>query len=100
MIVRAGLALFAVGLAVTLALVGGPRRVPSVEFDINTLTYGCLAILVGAQVMLFGAFAQIYGEREGISRATGIGRWAHRLNLENCMAVGLLLVLAGVAGSL
>lgn len=94
-----GLTLFGLGLAVTLALVSGPKQVGSIVFDVNTLIYGCFAMLVGAQVTMFGGFAQLYGEREGIRPDTRVGGWLRRLNLENCMAVGLLLVLAGAAGS-
>jgi len=47
-------------------LLPGPRRVGGVGFDIHTLFYASLAVVVGFQSMLFWVFARIYGAREGI----------------------------------
>lgn len=61
-----GCLLFLLGLAVMVWLLPGPRRVGGIGFDIHTLFYASLAVVVGFQSMLFWVFARIYGAREGI----------------------------------
>ena len=48
---------------------------------------------------MFGAFALIYGHNEGITSARQSDRWIRLVRLETCTAVGVLLVLIGLAGS-
>src|SRR5712691_10931596 len=61
-----GCLLFLIGLAATAWLLPGPRRIGAVTFDIHTLFYASLAVVVGCQSMLFWVFTRIYGAREGI----------------------------------
>jgi glycosyltransferase involved in cell wall biosynthesis len=61
-----GYLLFLVGLAAMAWLLPGPQQVGSVAFDIHTLFYASLAVVVGFQSMLFWVFTRIYGAREGI----------------------------------
>jgi glycosyltransferase involved in cell wall biosynthesis len=61
-----GSCLFMVGLAAMVGLLPQPRSVGSVTFDIHTLFYSSLAVVVGFQCMLFWLFVRIYGAREGI----------------------------------
>jgi hypothetical protein len=94
-----GTVLAALGLVGTAALSLGPVRVGSVALDINALVYACLALLVGVQLVLFGGFAEIYGWHEGIARHRQVARWTRVLRLERCVAVGLLLMVAGAVGT-
>ncbi len=94
-----GAILFVLGLIGTSILTVGPLRVAGVGFDINTLVYTCLAMLVGTQLLMFGAFALIYGHNEGITSERQSDRWIRLIRLETCTAVGVLLVLIGLAGS-
>ena len=61
-----GLLMFGTGLIANLWLLPAPRTVAGVTFDIHTLLYASLLLVVGAQSMLFWIFAKIYGMREGI----------------------------------
>jgi glycosyltransferase involved in cell wall biosynthesis len=61
-----GCVLFLIGLAAMAWLLPAPRRIGTVTFDIHTLFYASLAVVVGFQSMLFWMFARIYGAREGI----------------------------------
>jgi glycosyltransferase involved in cell wall biosynthesis len=61
-----GIALFLTGLSMLAWLLPAPRHLGSVGFDIHTLFYASLAVVVGFQSMLFWMFARIYGAREGI----------------------------------
>jgi glycosyltransferase involved in cell wall biosynthesis len=95
-----GAIMFVLGLIGTSILTVGPLRVAGVGFDINTLVYTCLAMLVGTQLLMFGAFSLIYGHNEGITSERQSDRWIRLIRLETCTAVGVLLVLVGLAGTI
>ncbi|MER7001489.1 glycosyltransferase family 2 protein [Dactylosporangium sp. NPDC000555] len=87
------------GLIATVLLAIGPVRIGSTEFDINALVYACLAVIIGTQLALFGGFAQLYGRDVGLVTDRQVGRWARMLRLETCAAVGIVLILGGLAGT-
>jgi hypothetical protein len=87
------------GLIGTVALMFGPVRLGSVQFDLITMVYCCLAVLVGAQLVLLGGFAEMYGRHERIIEHARLARWAKVLRLETCAAVGLTLIVVGLAGT-
>ncbi len=99
-LVQPGIVLSALGLIATVALAIGPVNVGSIGFDINALAYSCLAVLVGAQLVLFGAFAEVYGRFEGIVPESRHANWSRWLKLEVCAAIGLVLILGGVVGTI
>jgi hypothetical protein len=99
-LITPGLVTFFLGLTSAALLVGGPRHLGSITFDVNTLVYACLAVLVGAQVFLLGALAVIYGISEGITRHRNAVFWTKLLRLEVCMGIGVALMLLGAFGSL
>jgi hypothetical protein len=94
-----GLALLLVGIAGTVALATGARQVGTVQFDINALVYACLAVLVGAQLVLFGGLAQLYGHFEGIVPIRP-ERWVRWLTFERCILIGLVLTALGLVGTI
>ena len=61
-----GCSVFLTGIAAMLWLLPKPRSIGPVGFDIHTLFYASLAVVVGFQCMMFWMFARIYGAREGI----------------------------------
>ncbi|MEJ3749903.1 glycosyltransferase family 2 protein [Actinomycetes bacterium KLBMP 9797] len=95
-----GAIMFVLGLIGTGILTIGPLRVAGVGFDINTLVYTCLAMLVGTQLWLFGVFALIYGHNEGITNNRQADRWTRLIRFETCAAAGIVLILVGLAGSI
>ncbi|MEV4757242.1 glycosyltransferase family 2 protein [Micromonospora sp. NPDC049559] len=99
-LINPGLIFFVLGLLGTAALSFGPIRIGSVGFDISTMVYTCLAMLVGAQLLLFGVFALIYGHTEGITNQKQVAWWARLVRFETCTAGGLILILLGLAGSI
>jgi hypothetical protein len=98
-LIAPGAMTLALGLLGTLALAFGPVKIGDVQFDLNTMIYCCIAILVGAQLVILGGFAEIYGRHERIVRHIRLARWAKILRLETCATVGLVLVLLGVVGA-
>jgi glycosyltransferase involved in cell wall biosynthesis len=53
-----GLALMAIGLVATIALLPGELRIFGIGFDVHTLVYASAMIVVGYQAMLFAVFAR------------------------------------------
>ena len=98
-VVRPGAVVFTIGLLATIILARGPLHLAGVTLDINVLVYACLAVIVGAQMLLVGGFAEIYGRVEGITRAARLHRWTRLLTFERCVVSGLVLILVGLAGA-
>lgn len=88
------------GLLGTALLVTGERHAFGVSFDVGALVYSCLAVLVGAQLLIFGGFARLYGVQEGITREDKHARWTRWLSFERCVTAGLLVGLAGLVDTL
>jgi hypothetical protein len=94
-----GLILSGIGLVGTLVLTFTQIKIGSIGLDVNAMIYATLALIVGAQLVLFGGFAEIYGWHEGIVRNHHVARWTRILRLERCVAVGLTLIIAGLIGT-
>jgi hypothetical protein len=94
-----GILLVLLGVAGTAALVPGPQTAGRISFDVSALVYACLAVLVGAQLFLFGGFARLYGIQEGITGAQTHASWRRLFRLETCVAVGLGLLGVGTMGT-
>lgn len=91
-----GIALFALGIMLNVFLLPGPRRIGSVVFDIHTLLFGAMAILIGFQSVVFATFTKIFAISEGLlpedPRLTRMFRY---ITLEVGLILGILLILAG-----
>jgi hypothetical protein len=96
-----GVALLAVGVAGMLFLVPGQRTIGSVTFDVSTLLYAGLAIVVGLQSVYFFLTARWFGISEGLLPDNPrFRRLMSALTLEVGVIVGLALLLAGLGLSL
>ena len=96
-----GVALVAIGLIGLAVLLPGPVQIGSVELDIHALLYAHLALVVGVNAVLLAVFARIYAVSAGLlSESDGLTRWLQRLSLERVLVAGILLIVAGVAGSI
>ena len=95
-----GLALMAAGAAVVGWLLPGPRRALGVTFDVQTLLYGAMAIVVGFQAVLFSYLARVYAVTHGLlPEDPALTRLFRVATLETGLAAGALLLLIGAAGS-
>ncbi len=94
-----GLIFTILGLAGIGWLLPAERQIGSVSFDSNALVYACLSVLVGVQLMLFGGFARLYGVQEGITNEDHHAWWSRILRFEVCVAAGLILIAAGIGGT-
>lgn len=93
-----GVLLFALGLFITTWLLGGPRSIGSLTFDINSMLLAGSAALVGYQLVVFAVFTKIFVISEGLHPPrTHLYKSIFRgLTLEAGLLVGLLLIAAGI----
>jgi len=96
-----GLSLIGIGLALVLWLLPGPQAVGRVVFDIHTMFFGMLFVLLGGQVISTGLFAKVFSYSERFDQhAHSLERALKRVTLEQGLIVGALLTLLGFAGDL
>src|SRR5713101_1855831 len=95
-----GSLLVALGLALVLWLLPGPRAVtPGVTLDIHTMIFGVIFTLLGAQILSIGAFAKVFSYAERFDRGTvSLQRILRRITLESGLLLGGALFLAGFVG--
>jgi glycosyltransferase involved in cell wall biosynthesis len=97
-----GLFLFVVGLAGMAWLIPSNRSIGGVGFDVSTLLYFALAVILGLQAIFFFLTARWFGISEGLlPEDPRIRRIVERpRRLEWALLIGLLLVAGGVGLSL
>ena len=96
-----GLLLMGVGLGLGGWLLPAPRTIGGVELDVHTLLYTAMAVVIGFQAVLFAVFAKVFVIREGLLPPDRrLNRLFDVITLEVGLMVGLLLLLAGVGGTL
>ncbi len=96
-----GLLVMLAGLGTGLWLLPQPRTVAGVVFDIQTLLYAGLSVILGFQAVVFAVFTKVFVINEGLmpedARLTRVFR---RVTLETGLITGLVLVLAGLGGTI
>ena len=96
-----GALLMIVGLLVALWLLPGPRVVGGVTFDVHTLLYAAMAVIIGFQAIVFAMFTKVFAISEGLlPEDTRLDKVMDYITLEVGLIVGLVLVLLGLAGSI
>jgi len=90
-----------IGLVLGAWLFPGPRVVGGVAFDVHTLLYAALAVLVGFQGIAFAAFTRIFAVTEGLlpPESPRFNKLLRFVNLEVGLIVGVVLVIFGLTGS-
>jgi glycosyltransferase involved in cell wall biosynthesis len=96
-----GLALLVVGLAGMAWLLPAQRTVADVTFDVSTLLYAGLAIVVGLQSIYFFLTARWFGMTQGLlPESPGLRRIVGPRTFEAGLLAGLALTAAGLGVSL
>lgn len=89
------------GIALGLWLLPGPRRMFGATFDIHTLLYAAMAVVVGFQAVSFALFTKVFAIMEGLMPANArLDALFRRITLETGLIFGALLLLIGSAASL
>ncbi len=91
-----GIALFLLGTIVGALLLPGPRMIGNVVFDVDTLLFAAMAILIGFQSIVFAMFTKVFAISEGLlpedPRLSSLFRY---VTLETGLITGFTLILAG-----
>jgi glycosyltransferase involved in cell wall biosynthesis len=95
-----GLSLLMTGFLVLTALLPGPIALGALTLDIHTMLYASLAMITGLQLTQFAVFSRAYAARIGVlPPSKGVQRLMEVVSLEKGAFTGVILFLAGLAGS-
>jgi glycosyltransferase involved in cell wall biosynthesis len=91
-----GLLLFVLGTLASIWLLPGPRTVGKITFDVDTLLFSAMAILIGSQSINFAVFTEIFAVTRGfLPGDQRLDHFLRHVNLERGLAVGASLLLIG-----
>lgn len=95
-----GIFLAVLGLLVMLWLLPEPRKIHDVTFDIHTMLYAAMAIILGMQAISFALFSRVFAVGMRLTPEDGrVASMLKVLTLERGLITGGLLIAIGVAGS-
>ena len=96
-----GVVLMLLGLAGCVLLLPGKRVWHGIGFDVHTLLYAFVSVLLGFQLIAFATFTKVFAITEGLlpedARLNRIFRW---VTLETGLVLGGVLMLLGGGGSI
>lgn len=96
-----GIALMILGLIVGIWLLPGSQKVGSIRFDVHTLLYGAIAIIIGFQAVTFAFFTKVFAISEKLLPADPkVNKIFRYFTLEIGLIVGFTLILIGIIGSI
>jgi glycosyltransferase involved in cell wall biosynthesis len=96
-----GIVLMIIGLVGSAWMLPGHRVVDGIAFDIHTQLYAFLAALVGFQLIAFAVFTKVFAISEGLLPPDPrLNRLFRYITLETGLAIGAVLTLAGLVGSI
>jgi glycosyltransferase involved in cell wall biosynthesis len=96
-----GLLLMLLGALASGWLLVGPRVVEGITFDVHTLLYAALAIIVGYQTVNFAVFTKVFGITEGLlPEDRRLTRLFRHITLETGLIAGGLLFVGGLGLSI
>jgi glycosyltransferase involved in cell wall biosynthesis len=96
-----GLALMAIGAVLFCLLLFGPLHIGTVVFDVHTLLYAAMAVMLGFQCVAFAVFTKVFAISEKLlpedPRMQKVSRF---VKLETGLIVGVFLTIIGLAGAI
>lgn len=96
-----GTLLILMGLAGCAWLLPGPKVFHGVGFDVHTLLYAFVSVLLGYQLIAFAIFTKIFAISEGLLPGDPrLNRIFQYVTLETGLATGGLLMALGIGGSI
>jgi glycosyltransferase involved in cell wall biosynthesis len=96
-----GITLILVGLAGCAWLLPGPRMVHGIGFDVHTLLYAFVFVLMGFQLAAFAVFTKVFAIAEGLlPEDARLNQFFRYVTLETGLIIGTLLILLGLGGSI
>jgi glycosyltransferase involved in cell wall biosynthesis len=95
-----GTALMILGLIIVVWLLPGTQKIGGISFDVHTLLYGAIAIIVGFQAVTFAFFTKVFAISEKLlPEDPKLNKIFRYVTLETGLIVGVTLVLIGIVGS-
>jgi len=95
-----GLLLMILGSVVGARLLWGPVNLWGVTFDVHTLLYAAMAIVIGFQTVVFAVFTKVFATTQGLLPEDPRLNWLFRyVKLETGLTLGFALLFAGFAMS-
>ncbi len=96
-----GITFMAFGSAVMFALMSGPKTINGVTFDIHTMLYAAILVIIGLQTVAFALFSKVFAINARLIPEDNRIKVALRIiTLERGLILGSLLSLIGIAGSI
>ena len=91
-----GLLLFVLGTLASLWLLPGPRTVGQITFDVDTLLFSAMTILLGFQSINFAVFTEVFAVTRGLlPQDPLLSKVFRHVKLETGLLGGIALLLAG-----
>ncbi|MEG3955856.1 glycosyltransferase family 2 protein [Microcoleus sp. herbarium2] len=95
-----GAALMILGLIIVVWLLPGTQKIGSISFDVHTLLYGAIAIIIGFQAVTFAFFTKVFAISEKLlPEDPKLNKIFRYVTLETGLIVGVALILIGIVGS-
>jgi len=95
-----GTALMIWGLIIVVWLLPGTQKIGGISFDVHTLLYGAIAIIIGFQAVTFAFFTKIFAISEKfLPEDPKLNKIFRYVTLETGLIVGFTLILIGIVGS-
>ena len=95
-----GIMLIALGLLVMLWLLPAPRTVGGVTFDIHTMLYSAISVILGLQAVFFALFSKVFAVGiKLVPEDRHVASILRVISLERGIIFGAALFLAGLAGT-
>ena len=89
------------GLIIVVWLLPGTQKIGSINFDVHTLLYGAIAIIIGFQAVTFAFFTKLFAISEKLlPEDPKLNKIFRYVTLETGLIVGVTLILIGIVGSL
>ena len=95
-----GAALMILGLIIVVWLLPGTQKIAGISFDVHTLLYGAIAIIIGFQAVTFAFFTKLFAISEKLlPEDPKLNKIFRYITLETGLIVGATLILIGIVGS-
>jgi len=95
-----GTALMILGLIIVVWLLPGTQKIGSISFDVHTLLYGAIAIIIGFQAVTFAFLTKNFPISEKfLPEDPKLNKIFRYVTLETGLMVGTALILIGIVGS-
>lgn len=95
-----GIFLLIIGTIGEILLTIGPLKIGHVVFDIHTLLYCMLFVILGINVIFFYVFTKLYAARTHFIPQTSKIKKMFRFDMDKLILMGVVLVVIGIAASI